>query len=181
MSYSFTSYSQTTTVTSENGKKSTQTVTSTTSLGGDQSSLLIREVSENELPGLAIESTEDYEISDNEGLTIHDFYALMNSEDEEDESNSDSDVEDYWFPSLLNNSIIQLLDDKEEYEDNAISSTPFLIEEGSSELDEDEEEEEHIIPERRGKRHYQRHSNKNNKRFRKSEQVPIDIINISLQ
>ncbi|OBZ87670.1 hypothetical protein A0J61_04290 [Choanephora cucurbitarum] len=185
MSYSYSCYSQTTTTTTVDGKTTTQTITSTSE--GDGSGLLICEVSENELPNLSIESTQNYEISDDERLTIHDFYALMNSEDEEDESNSDSDIEDYWFPSLRNNSVIQLLDDKEEFEDSSLSNTHFLIEEGSSDMDDEEDEdeevneEEHAFPQRGSKRHYQRHPKKSSKKFRKSEQVPIDIFHISLQ
>ncbi|KAI7903134.1 uncharacterized protein BX663DRAFT_560693 [Cokeromyces recurvatus] len=201
MSYHYTSYSETTTTTKSAGgrthtRTTTRTTTSTPELGTN-SSVTIRELSENELSGLSLETTQNYEIADDDRLTKYDFYALMNSEDEDSDSESESDVEYHWFPSLLRNSIIQFLDDKEQetYMDDDTYDNKVEIEENDEDSlydkseedddDDDEEEEEeneddtHYKSLNR-KRQYCYHLKKHLKKSRKSEQVPVEVFRIIL-
>ncbi|KAI9475730.1 MAG: hypothetical protein EXX96DRAFT_574411 [Benjaminiella poitrasii] len=201
MSYRYASYSETTTTTtSSDGQTHTRTTKRTTTSdpeSGTNSSVIIHELSENELSKLSLESTQNYEIADEDRLTKYDFYALMDSEDEDSESDSESDVEYHWFPSLLRNSIIQFLDDKEQeayMDDDSFDSkvqveendddSVYLETDSSVNQEEEEEEEEdayddmHESPNR--KRQHRRHSKNHSKRHRKSEQVPIEVLHIVL-
>ncbi|KAG2207071.1 hypothetical protein INT46_003606 [Mucor plumbeus] len=193
MSYHYQSYSQTSTSTSSGGQKHTKSTTRTTtssSENGTSSSVVIRELSENELTGLSLESTQNYEIADEDCLTKYDFYSLMDSQDEDSETESESDIEYHWFPSLLNTSFIEILDDKEQeaYMDDDTYDAKIQIEENNestAEEDQDEEEEEDeddVVQHnsRAGKRHHKRHSKKHSKRPRSSEQVPVEVIHIVL-
>jgi hypothetical protein len=194
MSYHYKSYSQTTTSTTRRsgGQSHTTSTTHTTTSSSDtgtQSSVIIREVSENELSGLSIETTQNYEITDNDKLTQYDFLSLMDSEDEAEttETESESDVEYHWFPSLLRHSVIQFLDDKEQenYMLDDVEDTQAQIEENEDEDEqeqEQEDEEEDMEEDESGKRQYRRRSwaNKKHKRPKKSEQVPVEVVRIYL-
>jgi hypothetical protein len=144
-SYKYSSYSRTTTTTTNDG--ASQTTTTTRTATGDSSSVVIRELTENEVSNLSLsDSTSNYEISDEDRLTEYDFYSLMDSEDDlESESESESDVEYHWFPSLSRNSIIHLLDDKENenyMDDDAFDKEAQIIEKEDGEDNEEDKEEE---------------------------------------
>ncbi|KAI8639082.1 hypothetical protein BD408DRAFT_277900 [Parasitella parasitica] len=170
MSYHFQSFSRTTTTKTSGGQTHTISTTRTTtssSENGTSSSVVVREISENELNGLALESTQNYEISDDDSLTRYDFYSLMDSQDEGSETESESDIEYHWFPSLLNTSVIEILDDKEQeaYMDEDTFDTKVQIEEASTADDEpsdDDEEEDDVVQydTHVGKRHRKRHAKK---------------------
>lgn len=200
MSYQYKSYSQTTTTSSRNfgGQSHTTSATRTTtssSENGTQTSVVIREISENEFSGLSIESTQNYEIADDDRLTKYDFLSLMDSEDEdvETETESESDVEYHWFPSLLRNSVIQFLDDQEQedymLDDDMEANSQVQIEENNDneliESEEDDDDEAEMEEEGNGKRQYRRRHRSHNrsehvKRPKKSEQVPIEVVRIYL-
>lgn len=185
MSYHYQSYSHTSTTTrNSNGETHTRSTTRTTTSTpetGTTSSVIVREISESELENLSLESTQNYEITDDDRLTKYDFYSLMNTEDEESESESESDVEYHWFPSLLHKSIIEFLDDseQEQYMDDDSNDAIVQVEE-NEDFDEEDEEDESMSHGYNGKRYYKRHSKKHSKRPRKSEQVPVDVIHIIL-
>ncbi|KAL0139399.1 hypothetical protein V8B55DRAFT_1523671 [Mucor lusitanicus] len=189
MSYHYQSYSQTTTSTSSGGQTHTTSTTRTTTSSsehGTSSSVVVREISENELSGLSLESTQNYEITDDDLR----FYSLMDSDDEESETESESDIEYHWFPSLLKTSFIEFLDDKEQeayMEDDTYDSKVQIEENSDSTAFEDEEEEEEEDEKemvqhhsrRGGKRSHKRHAKKHSKRPRRSEQVPVEVIHVT--
>lgn len=191
MSYHYQSYSQTATSTSSGGQthtKSTTRTTTSSSENGTSSSVVVRELSENELTGLSLESTQNYEIADEDCLTKYDFYSLMDSQDEDSETESESDIEYHWFPSLLNTSFIEILDDKEQeaYMDDDTYDAKVQIEENNEstpEEDQDEDEEDDDVVQhdsRAGKRYHKRHAKKHPKKSKRSEQVPVEVIHIVL-
>ncbi|CAO3647829.1 unnamed protein product [Mucor hiemalis] len=161
MSYSFSSFEKTTRTTTINGRPTT--TTTTTTRNGDSSSVVVRELTESEVSQLSLSnSPSPYEISDDNLLTKYDFYSLMNTEDELDsETDSESDIEFHWFPSLLRRSVIQFLDDKEQeqyMDDDSLDNKMQVIEvNGSSE---EEDEEEH--------------------RPKKADLVPVEVLHIVL-
>ncbi|CEP07370.1 hypothetical protein [Parasitella parasitica] len=190
MSYHYQNYSRTTTTTSLRGQThttSTARTTTSSSVNGTSSSVVVREISENELNGLTLESTQDYEITDDDSLTKYDFYSLMDSQDEDSETESESDIEYHWFPSLLNSSFIEILDDKEQeaYMDDDTYDAKVQIEEESTTEDKpfnDDEEEDDVVQHEAhaGKRYHKRHAKKHSKKPRRSEQVPVEVIHIVL-
>jgi hypothetical protein len=180
MSYQYQSYSETTTTTrNASGQTHTRTTRTTTTSDSESGTVVIREISENELATLSLENTQNYEITDEDRLTKYDFYSLMNTEDEATESESESDVEYHWFPSLLHTSFIEFLDDSEQEKYMEEDDTNDAIVQENEE-EEDEEEEDVKLHGRNGKRYHHRHSKKHSKRPRKSEEVPVDVIHIIL-
>ncbi|GAN04639.1 ribonuclease P protein subunit p30-like [Mucor ambiguus] len=169
---------------------STTRTTTSSSENGTTSSVVVREISENELSGLSLESTQNYEITDDDCLTKYDFYSLMDSDDDESETESESDIEYHWFPSLLKTSFIEFLDDKEQeaYMEDDTYDAKVQIEENSDSTaldddEEEEEEEEEIVQHhvrRGGKRPHKRHAKKHSKRPRRSEQVPVEVVHVVL-
>lgn len=176
MSYHYSSYSRTTTTTTSGGVSHTTTTTRHTT--GDSSSVVVRELTENDVSNLSLtDSTSNYDVSDEDRLTKYDFYSLMNSEDDlESESESESDVEYHWFPSLLKKSVIEFLDDNEQekYMDEDYSENVIIIE------NDDSSEEEDSTVKHGNKRLYGRHSKKYSKRPRKSDLVPVEVVHIIL-
>jgi hypothetical protein len=148
--------------------------TSTTSM-----SVVIHELSEAEvaeLPSALLKTRNEYEIHDEDRLTEHDFYNLMNSEDEASEDEPESDVEYYWFPSLLHRSFIQFLDD---HDDNDVMADEEMTkaevdEEGWEDIEDDECKPSNYRP-----RHKTRHSNRHrSRRANRSESIPVEVIHI---
>lgn len=107
----------------------------------------------------------------------------MNSEDELDsETESESDIENHWFPSLLRRSVIQFLDDKEqeEYMDDDTWENKMQVFEESGESEEVDDEKQ--VKQDGKKRHYRRHHGKHHKskRPKKAELVPVEVLHIVL-
>ncbi|KAG0745548.1 hypothetical protein G6F57_008953 [Rhizopus arrhizus] len=102
--------------------------------------VVVHEISETEASHLLLEEKSHYEILDEDRLTEHDFMSLMNSNDIE--SDNESDIEQRWFPSLLKNSVIQFLDDKEEEEDGDTIITDAVNE---MVIEEDDDDEAYLI------------------------------------
>ncbi|KAI9260915.1 hypothetical protein EDC94DRAFT_610268 [Helicostylum pulchrum] len=182
MSYQYSSYKQTTT----RDGYSTRTTTRTTTAGSG-SSLVVRELTETEVSSPRLSSSSDYQISDEDRLTKYDFYSLMDSEDEANsETESESDVEYHWFPSLLRNSVIELLEDsdQENYMDEDVDGKKVLVienEETSEEdqiddTDNDDDDFEHV--KRGGKRFNKYHPKKHVKKPKKSDIVPVEVVHV---
>ncbi|KAI8094318.1 hypothetical protein BDF21DRAFT_408453 [Thamnidium elegans] len=182
MSYQYSSYKQTTT----SDGYSTRTTT-TTSTAGSGSSLVVRELTETEVSSSPLSSSSDYQISDEDRLTKYDFYSLMDSEDEANsETESESDVEYHWFPSLLRNSVIELLEDsdQEDYMDQDNDEKNVLVIENEEindedQMDDDDDDDdsfEHV--KRGGKRFNKYHPKKHSKKPRKSDIVPVEVVHV---
>ncbi|KAI8883198.1 hypothetical protein K501DRAFT_285494 [Backusella circina FSU 941] len=166
---SYTQYNSVRHIESEN-------YSSTTSL-----SLIVQELTDSEVstlsPSVIQASLEKpYEIRDEDRLSEHDFYSLMNSEDEESLSESESDVEYHWFPSLLNHSSIQFLDDDDG--DNTVVSEEEVKVEIEEEEDSDTQEEESMNGRKR-RRHHQKHSKKH-KKSRRADIIPVEVVYVDL-
>ncbi|KAG1438633.1 hypothetical protein G6F56_012580 [Rhizopus delemar] len=128
----------------------TQSVTTT--------SIVVSEITESE--GIGLEEKKDYEILDEDRLTEHDFLSLMNSEEEDEESESDID---HWFPSLLRTSAIEFLEDNSDVED----------EESEAIIEQDSDQEETLNNGKRSSSLAYKYDQR--KRIRRSEQVPIEV------
>jgi hypothetical protein len=153
----------------------TQSYSSTTSV-----SLVVQELTDSEVSSLSpsviqASSEKTYEIRDEDRLTEHDFYSLMHSEDES-VSESESDVEYHWFPSLLKHSSIQFLEDGD---DTLVADNVKVeIEEQDSDS-QDESEQEEFVNKRKRRRHHQKHS-KRHKKSRKADIVPVEVVYVKL-
>lgn len=174
MSYQYSSYQKTTT---SDGYSTT--TTTTTATGGSDTSLVVRELTETEVSGL--DNNSQYQISDEDRLTKYDFYSLMESEDDVS-SESESDVEYHWFPSLLNKSVIEFLDDDEEdYMDQDDEENSVLVIETTDDDDEIEDDTQEFEFVKKGaKRVNKHHSKKRTKRPRKSDIVPVEVVHVIL-
>ncbi|KAI8881022.1 hypothetical protein K501DRAFT_286606 [Backusella circina FSU 941] len=138
-------------------------------------SVVIHELSEAEvaeLPSALLKTRNECEIQDEDRLTEHDFFNLMNSED--DESEAESDVEYYWFPSLLHRSFIHFLDD--EQDDQVMADEVVTNAEVDEEGWEDIEDEENK-PSNYKSRHKVQHRHRS-RRCNHSEQIPVEVIHI---
>lgn len=132
-----------------------------------KTSIIIHEISEAEASSLCVEERSQYEIFDEDQLTEYDFLKL----EEEDDTESESDIEYHWFPSLMRNSIIEFLSDDDEslVSDDASEA---IVEEEKDDLDENMYITSH------GKRS-SRYRYQQNKRI-KRDQVPVEVIHIVL-
>ncbi|KAI9357118.1 hypothetical protein BD770DRAFT_389094 [Pilaira anomala] len=175
MSYQYSSYQKTTT---SDGYSTTTTTTTTT--GGSDTSLVVRELTETEVSS-SLDNNSQYQISDEDRLTKYDFYSLMESEDDMS-SESESDVEYNWFPSLLNKSVIEFLDENEEdYMDQDDEENNVLVIETTDEEDDIEDDtQEFEFVKNGGKRLNKHHSKKRSKRPRKSDIVPVEVVHVIL-
>ncbi|RCH95814.1 hypothetical protein CU097_012856 [Rhizopus azygosporus] len=133
-----------------------------------KTSIIIHEISEAEASSLCVEEKSQYEVLDEDQLTEYDFLAL----EEEDETESESDIEYYWFPSLMRNSIIEFLSDDDESLVSDDASEAIVEEEKEDDLD------ENVYITSHGKRS-PRFRYQQNKRV-KRDQVPVEVIHIVL-
>ncbi|KAI8976160.1 hypothetical protein BDB01DRAFT_356188 [Pilobolus umbonatus] len=139
-------------------------------------SVIIHELTDSELSTLRLEEDQlkpvEYEIADEDRLTEDDFYRLMASD--ESDTESESDVEYHWFPSLLNSSVIQLLDDDSDLSFMTEDTDYVEIVETESEEEDDPYDNMEILDRKRmpSSRQY----TKNIKRHKRSEQVPIEVV-----
>ncbi|CAO3696568.1 unnamed protein product [Rhizopus stolonifer] len=136
----------------------TQSLTTKDENGLTTTSIVVSEITESE--GIGLEEKTDYEILDEDRLTEHDFLSLMNSEEEDEESDSDID---HWFPSLLRTSAIEFLEDNSDVED----------EKSEAIIEQDSDQEEILNTSKRSSSLVHKYDQR--KRIRRSEQVPIEV------
>lgn len=170
MSYHYSSYQKTTTT--HGGITTTTTRTSS----NDSSTLIVREISESEASKLPmLKTSSQYEITDEDKLTPFDISSLLDSDDDSMvDLSSESDVEYHWFPSLLKRSVIEFLDDSEGEEYMEEDYNAIVIEH------DDSSEEELTTMKQGAKRLFGRQSTKLNKRPRKSDLVPVEVVHVIL-
>ncbi|CEG83109.1 hypothetical protein RMATCC62417_17081 [Rhizopus microsporus] len=134
-----------------------------------KTSMIIHEISEAEASSLCVEERSQYEILDEDQLTEYDFLAL----EEEDETESESDIEYHWFPSLMRNSIIEFLSDSDDESLVSDDASEAIVEE---EKDDDLDENMYITSHGKRSPRYRYQQNKRIKR----DQVPVEVIHIVL-
>jgi HD superfamily phosphohydrolase len=153
--------------------------TKSSSDGTRVTSVVIHEISEAEASEFPLEEKSHYEVLNEDQLTGYDFLSLIDSEDDDD-TESDSDIEQYWFPSLLKSSIIQFLedDDLEELTDDD-NKSEAIVEEDEEQEEDDGLTETDVVISSSGKRSPQ-YKFRQRKKVKRPEQIPVEVYHIVL-